>query len=220
MSKDERPPAVVAELGRPETPEETAARKARDSQNHRTRQTVNNLVLSLLATLAAVIVIVLMVPRADAPTMPNVDYAAIAAEGQGTEPDPLVTPDLSKAWHCNSAELRTKTADGVDSWYIGLLSPDQQYVGITQGFDANASWLSDQVYRARSTQTSVIGGVRWKVYDNRQSDADVGNAEYALVASAGHSTYVVFGTAHPKQIGAAAGAIAQQILAAKKSGDT
>jgi hypothetical protein len=42
---------VVAELGRPETPAETAARKAESSRLHRQRQTVNNLVYSLIATL-------------------------------------------------------------------------------------------------------------------------------------------------------------------------
>ena len=58
MSRPSRESRVVAELGRPETAEETAARKAENSRNHRSRQTVNNLVYSLLATLGIVVVIV------------------------------------------------------------------------------------------------------------------------------------------------------------------
>ncbi len=70
MSPSKRPPAVVAELGRPETPEETAERKAENSRNHRNRQTVNNLVLSLIATVAVVALIVLFVPRGQTPSAP------------------------------------------------------------------------------------------------------------------------------------------------------
>jgi hypothetical protein len=41
---------VVAELGRPETPEEEAARRAENSRLYRQRKTVNNLVYSLIVT--------------------------------------------------------------------------------------------------------------------------------------------------------------------------
>ena len=63
-----RPPRVVAELGRPETPEETAARQAENSLKHRQRQTVTNLVLALGASLLVVLALVLLVPRSDAET--------------------------------------------------------------------------------------------------------------------------------------------------------
>jgi hypothetical protein len=216
MSRSSRETAVVAELGRPETAEETAARKAENSRNHRNRQTVNNLVYSLLATLAVVVVIVLIVPRGQPAVHRNVDYTAIAAQAQGSEPDRLVTPRLPKGWTSNSAELRTKTSDGIDSWYIGLISPKTQYVGISQGFDANASWLADQVDRSLATGATTIGGVKWTIYDNRSSSVgDSGNVAYALTAAAGHSTYVVFGTAQPGEIDVVAAAVAPQLRAAE-----
>lgn len=215
MSRSDRETAVVAELGRPETVEETAARKAENSRNHRTRQTVNNLVYSLLATLAVVVVIVLIVPRGQPAVQRNVDYAAVAAEAQGSEPDRLVTPSLPKGWTSNSAELRTRTSDGIDSWYIGLISPKSQYVGISQGFDANPSWLADQVERSLATGTTRIGGIKWTIYDNRNSSGDPGNVAYALTAVAGHSTYVVFGTAQPPEIDVVAAAVAPQLNAAQ-----
>lgn len=211
MSKNRSEPAIVAELGRPETPEETAARKAQDSRNHRTRQTVNNLVFSLLATLAIVVVIVLIVPRGAPVTAPPVDYAAIARVAQGSEPDPLVSPKLSKEWTSNSAVLHTKTADGIDDWYIGLISPEKQYVGITQGFDANASWLADQVNRSLASGTTVIDGVQWTIYDNRNASTDQGNVKYALTTESARSTFVVFGTADPKEIDTVAGAVTAQL---------
>ena len=212
MSPRNKPPAVVAELGRPETPEETAARKAENSANHRNRQTVNNLVYSLLATVALVAVIVLVVPRGNpTSTAPAVDYASVAAQGQGSEPDRLLVPALPSDWKSNNAQLHTGTPDGVDSWYIGLLTPKGQYVGISQGFKANDSWIAEQVNRSMIKGTRTIGGVRWDVYDNRTSSSDNGNVEYALVTSAGHSSIVLFGTAADDEFRTVADSLATQI---------
>lgn len=212
MSPRTKPPAVVAELGRPETPEETAARKAQNSANHRSRQTVNNLVYSLIACVALVALIVLFVPRGN-PTSsaPAVDYKTIAAQAQGSEPDRLLVPSLPAAWKSNNAELRTETPDKVDSWYVGLLTPKGQYIGITQGFGANDSWTAEQVNKSMIKGTRTIDGVRWDVYDNRTSSDDSGNVEYALVTTAGRSTIIVFGTASDAEFGTVAGSLADQI---------
>ncbi|WP_431247795.1 DUF4245 domain-containing protein [Leifsonia xyli] len=210
--RNSKPPAVVAELGRPETPEETAARKAQNSANHRNRQTINNLVYSLLATLALVAIIVLVVPRGNpTATKPPVDYATIAEQGQGSEPDALLVPKLPSSWRSNNAELRTKTADKVDSWYVGFVTPKQQFLGVTQGFAANDSWVSDQVAKSRITGTRVIDGITWDVYDNRASGSDNGNVEYALVTTAGRSTIILFGTADDTEFRTVASSLAGQI---------
>lgn len=212
MTQRDKPPAVVAELGRPETPQETAARKAENSANHRNRQTINNLVYSLIATLALVAVIVLVVPRGNpTATKPPVDYAAVAQEAQGSEPDALLVPALPSSWKANNAELRSKSADGVDSWYIGLITPKQQYIGITQGFSANDSWVSEQVNKSRIKDTREIDGVTWDVYDNRTSSSDNGNIEYALVTQAGDSSIIVFGTADDAEFRTAASSLGDQI---------
>ncbi|ANF31174.1 hypothetical protein A0130_05325 [Leifsonia xyli] len=210
--RNNKPPVVVAELGRPETPEETAARKAENSANHRNRQTINNLVYSLLATLALVAVIVLIVPRGNpSATKPAVDYPSIAQQAQGSEPDALLVPKLPADWKSNNAELRTKTSDGVDSWYIGFVTPKQQFIGVTQGFKANDSWVSDQVNKSRIKDTRVIDGVTWDVYDNRTSSSDDGNVEYALTTTSGDSTIIVFGTADDAEFRTMASSLADQI---------
>jgi hypothetical protein len=210
-------PAVVAELGRPETPEETAARKAESSRNHRTRQTVNNLVYSLLATLAVVAVIVLMVPRDNSPAeRKNVDYAQLATEAAGSEPDPLVTPKLPAGWTSNAARLDAGASDGVDSWYIGLITPDEQYIALTQGFKANDTWIAGELKNSIATGTRSVDGVRWTVYDNRRSSRDVGDVEYAMVAESGASTYILYGTATTADFRTVARALAPQIRSTEK----
>ena len=116
----QRPPRVVAELGRPETPDETAARKAENSRLHRQRQTVLNLVLSLGASLLLVLVIVLLVPRSDTAMVRDVDVAPIAEQAQVASDDPLAVPELPEGWRANAAELRTSSVDEVTAWYVGL----------------------------------------------------------------------------------------------------
>ncbi|HEV7183072.1 MAG TPA: DUF4245 domain-containing protein [Leifsonia sp.] len=212
MTPSSRPPAVVAELGRPETPEETAERKAQNSRNHRNRQTVNNLVYSLIATMAVVVLIVLFVPRGNpVDTSAPVDVKSIAAQAQGTQPDPLLVPSLPSGWKSNNAALHTKTPDRVDSWYIGLITPKSEYIGITQGFNANDSWVAEQVNRSIVKTTTTIDGVKWDVYDNRDSGVDNKDVDYALENTSGHSSIVVFGTAGDAEFQVVARSLAGQI---------
>src|SRR5680860_644767 len=128
MTKAPRAPRVVAELGRPETPQETMDRKAENSRKYRARKTLNNLVLSLLATLAAVLMIVLLVPRNDNPVNRAVDFTTVAAQLQPGVDEPLVVPELPQGWSANAAEWRTGAADAVPAWYIGLVTSSSQFI--------------------------------------------------------------------------------------------
>jgi hypothetical protein len=207
---------VVAELGRPETAQETAARKAQSSRLHRERQTVNNLVFSLLATLGIVVIIVLMVPRNNPGTVGNpVDWRSVAQQGAGVEPDPLLSPDLPKGWTANAAELRQGTTGGVDDWHIGFISPDKQYVGLDQGFKANTTWASDELDQIRATGSTTIDGVRWTVYDNRAGQSQSTDVTYGLVATHGDSTVVLSGTAKASEFDTVARAVAPQLGGSK-----
>ncbi|WP_448005359.1 DUF4245 domain-containing protein [Agromyces bauzanensis] len=194
-----RTPRVVAELGRPETPEEIAARKAENSLKHRQRQTVRNLVLALGASLLVVLVIVLIVPRSDTPVDRDVDVAAVAVQAQAASDDRLAVPELPEGWRANAAELRTSTVDDVTAWYAGYLTPGDEYIGMYQGLDANPTWVAELLARTLASGTITIDGVEWTVYDNRRSNADVGNARYGLTTEAGGSTFVLLGTASPEE---------------------
>jgi len=195
----QRPQRVVAELGRPETPEETAARRAQNSRLHRQRQTVLNLVLSLGASLLVVLVIVLLVPRSDTAMTRDVDVAPIAEQAQVASDDQLAVPELPEGWRANAAELRTSQVDKVTAWYVGYLTPSDEYIGMYQGFDANPTWVAGLLARTLATGTTTIDGVEWTVYDNRDTGDDVGNAKYGLTTEAGDSTFVLLGTGTPEE---------------------
>jgi len=204
---------VVAELGRPETPEETAARKAKNSREYRDRKTTRNLVYALVACLAVVIVIVLAVPRSNEPMHPDVDVAAIAEQAQAVSDEPLAVPDLPAGWSANAAELRRSQTDGVTAWYIGNLTPSGEFIGLSQGLAANATWSADLLARTLATGTVQIDGVDWTIYDNRDSSDDIGNARYGLTTESGSTIFVLAGTATDAEFATMAAAIADTVKA-------
>jgi hypothetical protein len=185
---------IVAELGRAETPDEIADRKAAASARRRSNQTAVNLVLALLASLGVVALVVLVVVRPDSIERDPVDYAAVAADAQGAVDVPLVVPDLPEGWTANRAELQTGEGDGIDSWEIGLLTPGEQYIGLVQGIRGDPLWVSEQTANAEATDRITIGDRVWTVYDRRDVQ-DPGNLAYALTTVEGDSTIVLGGTA-------------------------
>ncbi|MWB98350.1 DUF4245 family protein [Agromyces seonyuensis] len=210
-----RKPGIVAELGRPETPEETAARKAKASRIHGGARTTRNLIWALVGSLLVLVVIILGVPRGSSTTLDNpVDYRAAAAEVQSGEPGrTIAVPNLDSGWKSNAAELRTDADTEVESWYLGFVTPGGQFLGMHQGFDATDEWVDGIIGDPLSTTTATVDGVEWTVYDNRASAEDVGNIEYAMVTGEGESTFVLFGTAEPAEFAEFAEAIGPAVAA-------
>jgi len=214
VDSDGRP--IVAELGRAETPEETAARKAENSRKHRSNQTVLNLVGALLASLAVVAFIFLVVVRPATSQREPVDYLSIAAEAQGTVTATLAAPPLPTGWSANRAEFDDSGSDGIKTWRIGLVTPSTQYIAIDQGVDANASWVATVLDGAPSSGTTTIDGTEWQVYD-RRSVSDPGNLAYALVTTVpaadekSASTIVLSGTAPDDEFATLASAVIKQV---------
>lgn len=212
MTTPSTPPQrrVVAELGRPETPQETADRKAETSRRHREGQTLFNLVLALIATLAVVLIVVLVVVRQDPPAREPIDYAATAAQS-GSEV-PLAAPVLPEGWWANSVHFDASPPDGVTTWYIGFITPQEQFIAVRQGVGANPTWVANQLGARASTGSVSIDGATWQVYDHRDLD-DVGNLAYGMVFTGSDSSYVLFGTATVDEFETIAQAMTSLILA-------
>jgi len=190
-------PPVVAELGRPETPTEAAARKAETSRRYRASKTMTNLLWALGVTLGVAVVLVLLTTRPDAPIagspqLADIDVAATARDAASSLGVSPAVPDLD-GWRANAARLEAST-DDVTSWYVGYLTPDGDYAGMRHGVHANPTWVSQQVGAARSTGERTIAGVRWTEYNRRATDPTGMNA-YSLTATIDASTIVLFGTA-------------------------
>lgn len=111
---------------------------------HRAKQTVINLALSLIATLGIVLVTVLIVPRDDSNRIKPVDYIAVATTAEASSKLNLATPVLPDGWWANQARWNGTAADGVKTWKVGFVGPKNQYVGMTQGFGVNQTWIALQ----------------------------------------------------------------------------
>jgi hypothetical protein len=210
MSDPDTSRPIVAELGRPETPEETWLRKDTARRARKEHQTAFNLVLALIASLGIVLFLVAVVARPDSTVDRNVDYRQVAdqADVPGVT---LAAPALPKDFSSNRADYTDKTADGVDVWTVGFLTPDKQYIGMQQGIRANPTWVANQLDQHRATGTRSIGGTKWTVYDRRDERQDAGNQLYALVGTFGTDTVVLAGTADDASFRAIAGAVAKQL---------
>ena len=203
---------IVAELGRAETPEEAAERKAQARATRRANQTAFHLVIALLASLGVVALLVMVVVRPDNVQREPVDYRAAAASAQAAVDVPLAAPALPDGWWANHAALEPADAGDVVSWRIGLITPSEEFIRIVQGVGANSSWVAQQTAETRSAGIARIGGVEWRIYDRRDVD-DAGLVAYALVAEFGRSTVVLGGTAPDAEFAILAEAVASQLEA-------
>ena len=197
---------IVAELGRPETADETAARKAESSRIYRSSQTVRNLVAALLVTLGIVAVIVFAVPRGTPVEQPPIDVAAVAKQAESGFDRPVVVPHVPGSWRVNAAAVG---AD--DTWSIAYApSGDTGFVRVSQGFDQDTAWDARMLNGAAPTGTIVIDGVTWTVY-GIPDPSRAGNTSYAIGTKAGTDRILVYGSARPKTAAVAAKGLAGQI---------
>lgn len=201
---------VVAELGRPETPEETAERKARNRAERRSRQTFRNLLGALVASLAIVVALVLIVPRGDGPGQRDIDVAQAVQQYGDTAGQPLVAPGVPATWKANAAELRGSGEDA--SWYVGYVIDGAGYAGVSEGLPGSPDMLETALGGAKATGTTRIGGLPWRVYDRRDRP-DAGNVAYGLATKVGDVVLAVYGTVGADQVRTLAAEVAADAAA-------
>ena len=211
MNRSAKGPRVVAELGRPETPEETAARKAANSLKHRENRTFTNLIAGVVVCLATVLVMVLVVVRPGLPEREPVDVAAAAEGAQVVTDVPLVVPALPEGWDANVAEIRTG-GDQVVTWYAGYVTPDEQFLFVRQAIDANPTWLVTAIENAAPTGERTVDGLTWVEHDQRTAE-DPGNLAYVLTTEHDASTVIIGGTADDAELETFAEAVSAQLTA-------
>lgn len=204
----QKEPAIVAELGRPETPDETAARKAENSRKHRANQTALNLVGATIASLAIVAFLIIVVVRPAPAPAESIDYVTVASQAQVNSEEPLLAPALPPSWTANAARFESR--EQVPTWYIGFVTPDTQFIALNQGIDANPTWEAAALNNSTETGSIDIDGVTWTEYDQRDSSSP-GNFAYSLATTSGGSTIVLHGTAEQSEFEALATALAAEL---------
>lgn len=192
---------IVAELGRPETPEETAARKAASSQRYRSSQTFRNLIAALLVCVALVAVVILGVPRGTPAEQPPVDVTAQAAQASEAVGHEVIVPDPPSTWRVNSARIEG------GAWRV-VYGPPTGFIRVSQSFDAPENWVSTQLGGYAPTGNVSIDGIDWDVYDLA---SPVDNVSYALATEAGTDTIMIYGSTTAEVAAQAATGLGEQI---------
>jgi hypothetical protein len=52
----------------------------------------------------------------------------------------VITPEVPTDWWSNAARLETDL--GVQSWYVGFVTEDNQFIALLHGFEVNPSWTA------------------------------------------------------------------------------
>lgn len=197
-------PRIVAELGRPETPAETADRKAAASRAYRQSKTFRNLVAALLVTMAVVAVVYFGVPRGSLPDPDEADVAAAAQSASASIGHPLLVPVVPENWRANSARLEGSM------WRV-VYAPPSGYVRVAQGVGVDAGWATKVLGGFAPSGTVTIDGITWDEY-TIPSAARTDTVSYAISTTAGSDTVLIYGATDASTAAVAAAGVTDQIL--------
>ncbi len=161
---------IVAELGRPETPGETAARKAESSRVYRSSQTFRNLIAAIIITVLLLAVIVLIVPRGTLAEPEQKDPVAIAqALAKDMDRPVVAAATVPSGWRVNGTPARTEDS-GARVWKV-VYAPDKDnrtdtgFVTLEQAFDTDADRVAVKLPGTRAADTVEIDGREWTRYE-------------------------------------------------------
>ena len=201
---------IVAGIDRPETPDETAARKAESSRIYRSSQTARHLIAALIATIAVVVVIVLIVPRGEPSERPEIDVQSIAADVTRTTEHPVVVPDVAEGWIVNAAGLDNK-AIGVWNVTLAPSAHDARgFVRVAQAFNADAAWAPQVLGGIAPSDSTTIDGRSWDVYTIADPERTA-NVSYAIGTQAGTDYVLLYGALSPDATAKLAASLEPQI---------
>lgn len=171
------------------------------AKEHRAKQTVNNLLLSLLATAGMVLVMILIVPRDDSNRIPRIDYVAVAAQASESANHEIVAPKLPDGWWSNQATWLGDPVDAVPRFEVGFVGPQNEYIGLTHAFGVNPTWLAltlkDVVLEKNFTNPS--SSVKWEIYRSAEVHQPVQTRDYIWVATVGADAVLLYGTGSEEQ---------------------
>ncbi|MCQ9368519.1 DUF4245 domain-containing protein [Brevibacterium sp. 91QC2O2] len=152
------------------------------------RRTYNwvNMVIALAACMIVVLFAVMMAPKPDTASERTVDVGQAAQQSSGL-PFKLFVPELPSGWHANDAGVSQMGSPTLDTWYVSMLGPDDQWVSIRQA-KGDERWVKSQAENMAPIGEDRIGGVTFTRYETP-------NQKQILTGTVAKSTLVFLGTA-------------------------
>ncbi|MCC9205373.1 DUF4245 domain-containing protein [Arthrobacter sp. zg-Y769] len=139
-------------------------------QAKRANATVIGMLIATGLTLALCLVPVLLNP---APKMQarNVDVAAAANQAAGDAGYRPLALELPDGWSANYARWNAGTNDGVPNWEVGYVTPDTEFISLTQTNAANPTWVFEHTGDSTVSGERPAGGITWELRDSSNGDA-------------------------------------------------
>ncbi len=167
---------------------------------HRARQTIINLCLALAACIALVVTIVLIVPRDDSNRIKAVDYATISRTAKATYKFNIITINPPANWWCNSAAFNLAPIDAVQTFKAGFVGSDVKYIGYTQAFETNPTWLALKLNGKVLTGEYSSGKYTWQIYKSVVQNNPAKTMDYMMVLNNQKNEHVfLYGVAETKE---------------------
>lgn len=158
---------------------------------YRAKQTVVNLVLALAASVALVVLLVVAVPRDESNRIKEVNYSAIvdqAITSSGLKLIKITPPD---PWWSNLAQLNTESADAVVNFKAGFVGSNVKYIGYTQAFEGNPTWLAFQLQGTTITGDYKYKGFKWDIYQSVIKNDPPKTKDYIMVLNYYKNDYIL-----------------------------
>lgn len=166
-------------------------------QTARYQRSMSGMIGALVVTLVAITGFVAWraVSRDDLAIEPDaVDYLASVRYLQDAGESVVYPPSLPSGWVATSARYRTGRDLG---WNLGLLTPDEGFVGLRQEDASVEQLVGDYIDKDAEEGAPVV--LKSPLATSWRSFTDSGG-DYGLVAEVGQETLLVFGSAHPQEI--------------------
>lgn len=176
---------------------------------------MNNLLLSLLATAAMVLLIILVVPRDESSRIPKIDYTAVAAEASESSGKQIIVPVIPNDWWSNQAQWLGNPVDAVPRFEVGFVGPKNEYIGQTQAFGVNPTWIALSLKDVVLAETFTNPGseLKWEVFKNPVQREQPKTRDTIWMLQYEGDAILLYGTADKSQFGGFTKSIESQLVA-------
>ena len=153
----------------------------------RTKRGIRDLILSLavVAVFVAFLFAVVWRPAPEAVKPVDTQFPLEAARAQADYPV-LFPEGLPSGWTPTSARFENGT------WFVGYVTPEQEYVAVTQTAGDSADFVKEQTLEGQADGSRTIDGTQWQQF--------ISGDQRSLVRTGDGSTTVVTGTVDCDQL--------------------
>ncbi|MHA7155941.1 DUF4245 domain-containing protein [Arthrobacter sp. TMN-50] len=191
-------PRVTTDLRRDTEPQVTPVLTPKQAK--RANSTVVGMLIAIAATFGLVLPVLLLNPTHTAETYTrDIDVQNVSAEATDSAGYAPLAPELPEGWTANFARWNAGGSDGVPFWEVGYLTPEQQFIQLTQTDSANPTWTAQRLDEAQISGQRTIETLDWELLDSSSGDSflttETGDFTLILNGTADLAEFDVLGTA-------------------------